>query len=366
MRTSARILTVGYQGFGNVGDEAILTGLEEVLPKDIAEVMWVACGSAGPVVAFRGAARLPLPGLIPRLRFLRALARADVLLIAGGGLINDYWLTLIPRYLLWTLLARVFGTRVVWWAIGVGPIRRRPWRWLASGMLRMAHFVTVRDPASSALLDRIAPSVARITVPDPAYFNPAPESISPRSGLAIIVRGPAPGDEPAMLQWARSIAELLREGGAIGEDVTLLTMQTCFDAAAVEAVRAECGAHRVSVTKMASMASDPAAAIEQLASFEAVISARLHGLILASIAGTPCVPIVYDPKVAAAATQLGLGDIAVPMAQSSGPRLAAALREARTPARIQTVRLAVDRARQARRETQERLRAALDPQQRAC
>ncbi len=55
----------------------------------------------------------------------------------------------------------------------------------------------------------------------------------------------------------------------------------------------------------------PRAAIERLASFDAVISVRLHGLLLASVAGVPCVPVAYDAKVEAAAGELGIGDLVV-------------------------------------------------------
>ena len=49
----------------------------------------------------------------------------------------------------------------------------------------------------------------------------------------------------------------------------------------------------------------PAQAIELLSSAGLVVAMRLHGLILAALAGAPVAALSYDPKVAAAAAAIG-------------------------------------------------------------
>ena len=50
---------------------------------------------------------------------------------------------------------------------------------------------------------------------------------------------------------------------------------------------------------------DPAAALDQFAGASLVLAMRLHGLVLAALAGAPCAALSYDPKVAAAAAAIG-------------------------------------------------------------
>jgi hypothetical protein len=51
-------------------------------------------------------------------------------------------------------------------------------------------------------------------------------------------------------------------------------------------------------------AADPSEAMAWFSSASLVIAMRLHGLILAALAGSPCAALSYDPKVAAAAAAL--------------------------------------------------------------
>jgi polysaccharide pyruvyl transferase WcaK-like protein len=77
-----------------------------------------------------------------------------------------------------------------------------------------------------------------------------------------------------------------------------------------------------------------------LAEFDDAVSVRLHGLILCSLAGTPCLPVVYDDKVTGTAALLGLADLAVTIAQADPELLVQRLSAARTP----EVRAAVEAA----------------------
>ena len=148
-RRLPRLIAVGFQGFGNVGDEAILCGLERLLD-GAATFDTIVAGTVGPVWGANGARRIHPWRLLPTPAAMRRIRRSDGLIISGGGLVNDYWPLVIPRYLSWVLAARLLGRPVVWAGIGVGPVRRRPWRILGGFAFALSSAVIVRDRASES------------------------------------------------------------------------------------------------------------------------------------------------------------------------------------------------------------------------
>lgn len=313
-------ITVGYQGMGNVGDEAILRGIRRVaagLPINFT----ASIGGRRESTAMAGI-RLIMPRSLPGRHLLQALRRADLLIVAGGGLVNDYWATLIPRYLLLSVTARLLGCRVAWIGVGVGPLRRRPLRWLARAMMRLSDVCAVRDESSAKLLEQIG--IHSLIVPDPAWFSAHPRSSGGGAGVGVIVREPAPGNERlsdglieaivalvANDRFARAWTILLMDAGADGTIATRLSHALQL-----------AGLHAPIVT----VPADTDEAVAMLGGFEAIVSMRLHGLILSSLAGTPCLPVVYDPKVLSAAKTLGLGEVSLALADVTPERVIEGLR----------------------------------------
>lgn len=331
----ARVATVGFQGFGNVGDEAILAGIA-VLLGDRARVVTVFSGGREAVAAFPGAERVATARHLPTPAAWRHLRRVDALVLSGGGLINDYWPAVIPRYVLWCVAARVMGARVVWVGSGIGPIRRRPWRWLAGLGFGVSRLVAVRDPESAAWIAR-CPGRPRVSVvPDPAFFVDVPSTPSRLHGVGIgvVARGPALIDDARGRELALALATAASELVRRGERVELISLHPSEDAAFfadLQATVTDLGGEPLPVTWLP---PDPSAAIAFLGSFERLVTVRLHGLILGALAGVPSVAIGYDAKVHQAANRLGLGDVAVALDDVSATALTDALdRLANRPAR---------------------------------
>lgn len=329
-----RIATVGFQGFGNVGDEAILTGIEALLAGRNVRVTTVFSGPVPVgIFAFPGAERVVCGRHVPTLRALGALRRVDLLLLAGGGIFNDHWIGVIPRYVGWTLAARLAGARVAWIGVGVGPIRRRVLRWLTRVGARAARLVTVRDPASAGMVGGARPSV----VPDPSVFN-VPPGARGDSGVGIIVRGPARVSIAAERRLVEAILETLRMLEASGAAPVVMTMAGPADRTFVERLQAAAGAAGSPAPQIEALGPAPSDALTRLATLSGVITVRLHGLLLAALAGVPAVPIAYDVKVRAAAEQLGLGDLAVALPDVSASLLLDRLAEAASERRRAEVR----------------------------
>lgn len=311
-RPRLRIATVGFQGFDNIGDEAILTGIEAVLAGTRARVTTVFSGPRPEgIAAFPAARRVVTRRHLPGLSALRILRRTDLLILAGGGIFNDHWTAVIPRYLAWVLAARLAGARVAWVGVGVGPIRRRGLRWLARLAARASTLVLVRDSASAGLLG--SPPGVRI-IPDPSLFNSPPASAPQRGELGVIVRAPMSTDSLHSNELIKAITTAAVAADARGSRTVILTMagetdRTFADATIGALERA--GLHDVG---RGALGPTPTAALEHLAGMSGLITVRLHGLLLGALAGVPTVPIAYDDKVHAAADRLDIGDIVVPLA----------------------------------------------------
>ena len=327
MNGRVRAVALGYQGFGNVGDEAILAGIEELLSDSRVEVVAVV-GGHEPIPAFPAARRIVTRRMRPNLASLRALSRARLLLVSGGGLLHDHWVTVVPTYLAWMLLARLTGTRVVWVGVGVGPLDRPILRRMAGWALRLAACVTVRDPESALFVARIAPRVKVTVVPDPALLM-SPPAARPRSGIGFVVRGPTPGRDGEIDEMIVGLASAAADAGAGKGDVRLLTFGGPRDRAFADAVRG-LAAQDGTTLPIEELGPDPRQALEVLAGLEAVVTVRLHGLLLAALAGTPAVPIAYDDKVASMARQLGLDEACQPVTGLTGHGITAALASVQT------------------------------------
>ena len=325
----SRVVALAYQGFGNLGDEAILAGIEAIVADTAIEVVAVCGGNRAPIAAFPNARRIVSRRLWPTPSGVLALARARALIVAGGGLLHDHWALVIPRYLTWTLLARLLRKRVIWVGVGVGPLRRGPFRSLAAFTLRRSKLVLVRDSASEALVRRIGGRVDGV-IPDPALFLPAPPS-ERGEGLAVVVRRPLDPDAAQADRLRDALAGLIAGSASQGRSSVVLTFagprDTEFATAVVDSARAM-GAVDTTIEELA---PDPELALRSLAATEAVVTVRLHGMLLAAVVGRPFAVVGYDEKIAAVAAELDAADLVVPLGLADSATLLAALARAEAP-----------------------------------
>lgn len=355
-----RLVAIGYQGFGNLGDEAILTGIDALLADVPVTVSAVVCGpQPGSVVGFPSARRIPTARLLPTPAAVRALWASDGLLLSGGGLIHDHWQSVIPRYLAWIALTRLLGKPVVWVGVGVGPIRRGWQRALARLARRLTSLALVRDSRSAELLGGVSEGLE--VVPDPAVFNERPMRAAragDRGELAIIIRGPAPGQRDLADTFAAALVDTCAAAGQRGLEPVLLAMAGRADDAFVSLVNRRAQELGL-VIPITPLGPTPAAAMERLAACRVVISVRLHGVLMAALAGVPCVPVAYDAKVRAAAVQLGIEELAVTLEDVTPDRLLAGVTEAMEPDRQARVGRMLDAMRGQRSLVAGRVAAAL-------
>ncbi|MFM7675817.1 MAG: polysaccharide pyruvyl transferase CsaB [Synechococcus sp.] len=295
-------LLCGYYGEHNLGDDALLEALLAQMPAG-----WNALVTAWdePAVQQRhGVATVQRRGVGG---VLRALDGCDALIFGGGSLLQDstsfrsllYYAALVLR-------ARWQGKPVLLWGQGLGPLRRRRSRALVALVLPRVTAMSWRDPESARLARELGGSGPAGS--DPVWSLP-PATPAPAAGGAPL--------RPIVLCW-RPVAQLqgsawlpyLDALHALSEEtahpVLWLPFHQHQDRGLLQRLESEGLLPPQLLQRSRELeVATPEEAQRVFAGAALVIAMRLHGLILAALAGAPCAAMSYDPKVAAAAAALG-------------------------------------------------------------
>ena len=322
-----RILFSGYFGGGNLGDEALLS-------VELGQFREALQGRLEPLVATVDAALTTrLHGEVETVPFFdvralsAAIARSDLVVWGGGGLLQDHWpvpaeeLFLDPRgdlpaYLRVPMLAAARGRPCMVYGQGVGPLTEPESRRLVGLALSRVDAITVRDAASAELLRECGVTGRPIlTTADPVLsMRPASaergrallagEGLDParRPVLAVIPRVPPGGD----VSWVDPLCNAIAEVGLrTGASVLLVPFdpEKGGDAHTCREVAARLSPSLPVVTLVGWHSAEDVAACLGLCAL--TVATRLHGLYLSVLSGTPVVALDYDPKVRAAAREFG-------------------------------------------------------------
>ncbi len=305
----------GYYGYGNTGDEAILTALVDELRRCYPDVRFTVLSAAPEATA-----RQYKMEAIPRwsLRAIwRALRGADLLISGGGGLIQDATSRLSPFYYLGILrLARLAGTPYMIFAQGLGPLHCRLARWATARCFRHAAAITVRDEPSARLLSQLGVTTPPIEVTaDPALLlKPCPPHRTVELLRKLGLSEAAPLIGITLRSWAAcdvvgSVAALIRHlHESQAGQVLLIPFQPGEDLGLAWRVASEAAAAPVTILDQA---LEPRELLGIISRLDLLISMRLHGLIFAASAQVPAVALSYDPKVEAFARRAGQPTIAL-------------------------------------------------------
>ncbi|NJR32814.1 MAG: polysaccharide pyruvyl transferase CsaB [Chamaesiphon sp. CSU_1_12] len=173
--TEIQAVLCGYYGKGNGGDEALLVSMLEMLPPHVKPIVLSAAPRAtSKSYGVKSYDRMNSGSVV------RALKESQVLILGGGSLIQDatsmrnsiYYGGLIG-------LARQFGLQTIAISQGIGPVDKPLTRWIAKRAFANCAALSVRDPASAALLESWGLSC--IIAPDPVWSltaTPVPEIAS--------------------------------------------------------------------------------------------------------------------------------------------------------------------------------------------
>ena len=298
-----RIVISGYYGFGNTGDEAVLSGILTTL-KRVGVDAQVTVLSADPKRTVSEHPRVESVRRYKITHLIRAIRKADLVISGGGSLLQDVTSARSLRYYLFVIrLAQMLKRPTMVYAQGIGPLVGAGARKAVARVLNRSNAISVRDEDSKALLESIG--VDRVPVhlsADPSFLvEPDLEAADKSLGAHGLTDGELVGVSlrpwPKVDGWLSEAAEGVRQ--ACEElDVTpvVIPMQPSEDIAACEALGAGV---------VIRSALDPRTVKGIMARCSLVVGMRLHSLMFAAGEGVPFVSLVYDPKVSSFAEAVG-------------------------------------------------------------
>lgn len=324
-----RIFLVGFYGVHNLGDEAIREAIVAAATAHGAEVVAVASRDPGDpdprAVPMRGL------GLV---RYLRAIIRADRVVLGGGGILKDEGLRIPLELFTTALVARLLRREVALLAVGVGPFYTRLGRWLAGTTARLATVRTVRDADSASELAALG--VSRVLLgADPTFdFPPARSGSSqgpaspttgaharPTAGRVAISLRPwflrAPDRDARQAGLRDAVTAAVAPLVADGWEVTFLSLYWPRDH--IES-RAAADDQRLGTPEVPDGELDWASLTRHLQAADLVVAMRYHAVAAAAQADRPTIALAYEPKVRSLAA-----DLRLPTVDVGDPDLAARL-----------------------------------------
>lgn len=270
-------------------------------------------GMLAAILPTQAALRPPYPlrlDACPRiLAFLRGI---DLLVVSGGGQLDDFWggnwgqpWTL----LVWVLLARLSGVRVVYFAVGVDKIQWRLSRRLFAWGVRLAHACSVREAEALRVLRDIGVQRNVGRCPD-AVFAWAPElpsvsgAASPRPFVVLspISRKTWSHEEDAAHErYFQMLVELGKLFAARGLEIRIVCSQSSMDL--MDAERLLTTLKKEGIVHVAHVSAPrPVDFVVQVNGAQAVVASRLHGVILSMLAKAPVLAVAHLNKVREAVT----------------------------------------------------------------
>ena len=298
-----KILIAGYYGFGNLGDELILSCVLDQLrgrykSPDICVL------SADPAETKKNHHVRSISRWNPFL-FLREMWNADFVIVGGGGLLQNktsqrsllYYLSIVG-------LARLFKTPVMLYALGVeflaGRTSKRLVGWLLNSPLVK---ITVRDQTSAQVLSGLGIPEEKINVTaDPVFARSATVPTRERysfdsPSVLLIPRFPCP---PSGRRLFAVLGRILKDQrkmnvkGVLFQPKSEFPFLTHFNGESI--LTEQDFINDLSTEDLA----------KQVGNYDWVVSARFHGLVLAALAGRPFIGIGDEHKVGRLCASMGM------------------------------------------------------------
>lgn len=244
------------------------------------------------------------------------LRRSHLLVVSGGGQIDDYWGGPMGHpYVLfkWAILARAAGTKLVFLSVGVCSLNSKLSAWFIGTSLRLADYRSYRDLGSKQLVATMGFTTGDSVVPDLAFGH---ASARPVCDVASTVRhtrlrvGVNPIPYFYLHHWPESnpkifrpyfemlasfVAALLKDGHEVVLFATDSPDYQVMDLL-LDRLKPRGGSEQIGVIQATDVAST-GELLAELRALDCAVVSRLHAAILSHLCGNPVLAISYDRKV---------------------------------------------------------------------
>ena len=285
------IVISGYYGFNNLGDEAVLTGIISLLKKNNKELK-ITVLSADPekTAEFYNVNAVSRSSVFP---ILAVLAEADLFISGGGSLLQDVTGSFsVPYYLGLAWLAKMQGTKTVYYAQGAGPLNKKWSQKLAALTLNRFELLGVRDQGSKELLREIGVKKDIQLTVDPVFalydpLNNKRQQIKGKVEVGISVR-------PWSVDYINELAAALNQ---FAEDKNIKFKLFPMHQGSDEEISRELEEKLEAKTEICVLPAVPEEALQFFSQLDLFVGVRLHSLIFALLNQIPLLALSYDPKI---------------------------------------------------------------------
>ena len=251
----------------------------------------------------------------------KALRHVDLLIMSGGGQLDDYWggPWRHPYVLLkWAMLAKATGTRLAFVSVGADSIRSPLSRFFVKHSLRLANYRSYRDDRTRTLVEKMGVRNNAV-YPDLAFSLPVTRREEECDGehpvhvvgINAIAAGAGTEEDAAVYrnyleQQAAVVSWLLRTG----YQVLFFSSQMKADPPVVRVIRERVEANGKppadGIIENQALTTDDL--IRQISSVDIVVASRLHSVLLAYLMHKPVLAISFSHKVDLLMEDMGMSE----------------------------------------------------------
>ena len=290
-----RVVISGYYGFGNFGDEAILSVLVQKLKQMGFEIVVL---SSNP----RKTSMDYFVNSIYSFDFYQVaglLKQSDILISGGGSLLQDVTSVKSLVYYLWVIFTALrYRKKVIIFAQGIGPINNKIAKLITGKILKHCTYVSVRDAKSHALLTFLG--VKSELLCDP-IFSLDFKRFRQKGTIGIQLRDFPTMNDNLLYKLARQIVK-----DFFDKDIKIFSFQDSIDLEVCKKFQKIMSSLNPNIhTEVVSGLSNEQI-INKIARLEYMIAMRFHALVVALKAGVKSAAVNYDTKVQKLADDAGL------------------------------------------------------------